>query len=421
MALDDRVFAAAPICYLCGLYGEMMPKIGPQDAEQNIFGQLAFGMDHVDYCIMRAPKPTLIGTTTGDFFPVAGAWSTARNAKRIFDRFGYGEKMAIAETDGPHGWHKPLREASVRWMLRWLAGRDEAIFEADDQPGCTFEELRCTPRGEVMLLEGARSAFDLNRDYNDELLAARTRANRTDDELRSTIRKIVGVRELDEIPKLQREGGKWREGREEFVYLAENGKIMLPAVISTPTYLQSRLSSRQPSRQVTKSTQETVIYLNDSDKTTGNDRVNALVQEGKRVVAVDLRGLGQTQGVGADYYNHRIFGTDGVDYYYAYLLGKSYVGMRTEDLLAVARELPGPVELVASGETTGLVALHAAALEPTLFSGVTLDTPVRTWYEVVKEGGSPYPITNIVHGALLEYDVPELERLVKSILTIKEN
>jgi len=406
MALDDRVAVAAPFCYLCGLYGSMMTTIGPQDAEQNIFGQLAFGMDHVDYCIMRAPKPTLLGTTTGDFFPVGDAWATARNAKRIFDRFGYGEKMTIAEADGPHGWHKTLREATVRWMLRWLADRDEMIFEADDQPDCTTEELHCTPRGEVMLLDGARSAFDLNRDYNDELLAARTAkaANRSDDELRQTIRKIVGVRKLEEIPVLrevENETSSVAENldavasAEQFVWLAEDGKISLPAV-----------------RFVPKTTPTgTVVYLNGVGKTADTDRINELAGEGKTVVAVDLRGLGQTQGVGAQYYNHALFGTDGVDYYYAYLLGKSYVGMRTEDLLAVVRNLSGPVELVASGETTGLVALHAAVLEPTFFSSVKLDTPIRTWYDAVKEGGSPYPITNLVHGALLEYDVPDLLRL----------
>jgi len=156
----------------------------------------------------------------------------------------------------------------------------------------------------------------------------------------------------------------------------------------------------------------TVIYLNGAGRMSDMNRINELVGEGKTVIAVDLRGLGQTQATGSQYFNNELFGTDGRDFYLAYLLGKSYVGMRTEDLLAVARELPGPVELVASGETVGLVALHAAALEPALFSSVSLDTPIRSWYDVVKEDGLPYPITNLVHGSLLEYDVPDLVRLM---------
>ena len=409
MALDDRVQAAVVNCYLCGLFGKMMTTIGPQDAEQNIFGQLGFGMDHVDYCIMRAPKPTLIQTTTDDFFPVEDAWATARNAQRIFDRFGYGEKMSIMETDGRHGWHKTHREGAVHWMLRWLADRDEMIFEADDQPSCTTEELRSTPRGEVMLIDGARSAFDLNRDYNEELLAVRTAkaANRTDDELRAAIRKIVGVQKLENMPAVRVEKKEVANiavnldavaSAEQFTYLVEEGKVMLPAIRLIPK---------------TAST-GTIIYVNCSGKTTAMERLNELAKEGKTVVAVDLRGLGQTQGVGATYYNHKLFGTDGVDYYYAYLLGKSYVGMRTEDLLAVAKTQEGkPVEIVADGEVAGLVALHAAALEPALIKSVKSDKPIRTWYDFVKSGSTSYPITNIVHGALLEYDVPDLLRLVK--------
>lgn len=408
MALDDRVFAAAPNCYICALFGDWTTARGrgEADAEQNIFGQLAFGMDHVDYCIMRAPKPTLLGTATKDYFPIKSAWETYRNAKRIFDRFGLADKISLAETDEEHGWHKNLREASVRWMLRWLAGRDEMIYEADDQPSCTIEELRCTPKGQVLLLDGARSTFDLNRDYNNELLAARTAKadSRSDDELRATIRNIIGVRKLADIPKLTTTQSVVSDvaaqledvaSAEQFSYITENGKIMLPTV---------RFIPKAPSAGI-------VIYLNGSGKTEDLNRINKLAKENKVVVAIDLRGFGQTQFVGGQYFRHDQFGPDGKDFYLAYLLGKSYVGMRTEDLIAVARELPGPVELVVSGETVGLVALHAAALEPVLFSGIQWDTSIRSWYDVVKDGSSPYPITNLVHGALREYDVPDLQRL----------
>jgi hypothetical protein len=52
-------------------------------------------------------------------------------------------------------------------------------------------------------------------------------------------------------------------------------------------------------------------------------------------------------------------------------------------------------------------------LEPSLFSGLKLDKPVRSWYDVVQVGSSFYPITNLVHGALLEYDVPDLIQSAK--------
>ena len=69
MALDDRVSCAAPACYLT-TFRHLIETIGPQDAEQNIFGQIEFGLDHPDYVLLRAPQPTLIRSTTGDFFSI---------------------------------------------------------------------------------------------------------------------------------------------------------------------------------------------------------------------------------------------------------------------------------------------------------------------------------------------------------------
>jgi cephalosporin-C deacetylase-like acetyl esterase len=419
MALDERVTAAVPACYLCGLYDSMIPKIGAQDAEQNIFGQLAFGMDHVDYCIMRAPKPTLIETTTKDFFPVEDAWKIVRNAKRIFDRFGYAEKMSVIEHDDKHGWQKDLREGSIRWMLRWLAGRDEQIFEANNMPISDPKEFLATPDGEVLKLTRAKSTFDLNRDYNNELLAIRKakNENRNNNEFVATIRNIVGVRPLAEIPAVSVENKGKTEipetlkettaNIERFIIKTENNKILLPALKFVPK----------------TESKGTTIFLHEKGKTSDLPRIETLLRNGKTVLAVDLRGLGETQAMCSQYFVHQWFGTDGTDYYLAYLLGKSYVGMRTEDLLSVTRWLSEnnseqnmnqKTEIVASGETVGLVALHAAVLEPSLFSNVKLNKPVRSWYDVVQTGYSFYPITNLVHGALLEYDVPDLIHLVKS-------
>ena len=91
---------------------------------------------------------------------------------------------------------------------------------------------------------------------------------------------------------------------------------------------------------------------------------------GRVVVAVDLRGIGETPSKrgGGD-----LFGPDTKDVFTAYLLGRSYVGMRAEDILTCARSsrqaVQGPVDLVAVGHVC-VPALHAAALEPQLFGSV---------------------------------------------------
>jgi len=131
MALDDRIVAAAPACYLT-TFRRLIDTRGAQDAEQNIFGQIAFGMDEPDYVIMRAPKPTLICASTRDVtFDIDGTWDLFRQAKRFYSRLGFPERVELNEADVPHGFYLHHREAVARWMHRWLLGKDKVIQEAD--------------------------------------------------------------------------------------------------------------------------------------------------------------------------------------------------------------------------------------------------------------------------------------------------
>src|SRR5262245_21459971 len=109
MALDDRIVAAAPSCYLTTLE-RLFATIGPQDAEQNIPGQVAFGMDQSDYVFLRAPRPTLMLVATRDFFDIDGAWTTFREAKGLYGLLGHPERMEIAESNTTHGYPREHRE-----------------------------------------------------------------------------------------------------------------------------------------------------------------------------------------------------------------------------------------------------------------------------------------------------------------------
>lgn len=411
MVLDERVAVAVPSCYICNLF-HLTGGMGPQDAEQNLFGQLAFGIDHADYGIIRAPKPILLETATSDFFPSGDAWSAFRNIKRIYSRFGLEEQAGITETEGGHGWHKNMRQQAIRWFLRFLAGRNEEVIEADDMPLTSDKELLATETGEVMNIDGARSAFDLNRDYNEELFETTIakNANRSKEELRSVIRNVTGIRPLDSIPAAKERDLKnktldtipsvWEplvSKIEQRIFITDSSAdktIELPAFVFVPK----------------KDEGTTTFLLCDKGKIASLDTITALLKENKTVVAIDLRGLGETQAVNSTYYQHQQFGTDGCDYYRAYLLAKSYLGMRVEDLIAVAKTLKKEkkFEILADGEISGTVAMHVVFLEPALFSSVHLLNPLRSWYEFVKQGDAPYQITNLVHGALLEYDLPDI-------------
>ena len=419
MALDERIFAAAPSCYICSLFGRHLKQHGPQDAEVFIFGQLALGMDHADYCMMRAPLPTLLCTATRDFFPIEDSWDSFRMAKRIYGRLGYAERMSLAETDHTHEFSVRLREASVRWMCRWLDDRDTPIFEPEDLDVPTKEELQCTPRGEVMLLPGARSVYDLNRDHSRELDETRRRLwkETSRENMLQQVRQIAGIGRLEGLPNpnAQKLGTVVREACriEKLVIRPEDG-IFLPALYFLP-------KDREPTAAV--------VYIHEDGKAADaapDGPIATLVREGKAVLAVDLRGSGETQQTRGTHFNPNLHGPDGDDYYLAYLLGRSYVGMRVEDLLTCGRWLAGKrhggsdrVELVSVGYV-GSSALHAAAVEPDLFNSVKLVRPLASWANVVELGYSKNRLVNTVHGALRVYDLPDLTQMISEQLTIDD-
>jgi len=315
MALDERLEAAAPSCYITS-FDRLIDTAGPQDAEQNIHGQIAFGMDHADYVHMRAPRPTLILASTHDFFDIDGVWQTFREAKQLFTRMGVPHRVSVIEADQRHGFPSEHRVAMTNWMLRWLADNDTEVSEPETEV-FSNEQVRCTPRGQVMLLPDARSAFDLNVDEDERLApqrAALWKNNR--DEALSHVRRLAGIRPLTDLPQreVQHVGEVKRDGYQiEKLILHPEADIRLPALVFVPNEPRG----------------EAVLYLHgegkQADAGTGGP-IEQLVRDGHVVLAVDLRGLGETQRTGGGNLG-RLFG-DWQTNLLAYLMAKPVVGMR---------------------------------------------------------------------------------------------
>lgn len=390
MALDDRIVAAAPSCYITS-FERLLSTIGPQDAEQNIYGQLAFGMDHADYLMIRAPKPTLICAATKDFFDIEGTWATFRYAKRLYSRMGFAERIELIENDAPHNYNELQRQSVVRWMARWLLNKDEPITEPKLEL-LSDKEIQCTPQGQVMLLEAARSTYDLNRDFERELAEQRRNLwkNRDQKELLHKVREMAGIRKLAELPDptVQQIGVIQRDGyRIEKMILEPEEGIYLPALLFVPEL---------------KSPESSVLYLHENGKAADaslGGPIEELVKNGRLVLAVDIRGAGETQT------------KQDKDILTAYLLGRSYVGMRAEDILVCARFLQQkqekPADLIAVGNVS-VPALHAAALEPEMFAKIRLVRALISWSNIIELGVSDNQLVNAVHRALTLYDLPDL-------------
>lgn len=400
MALDDRVACAAPACYLT-TFRKLIETIGPQDAEQNVYGQVAFGMDQPDYVLMRAPRPTLISSTTGDFFDIEGSWDNFRQAKRIFARLGRPEQVDLVEVPGGHGVHPQNLATIAHWMQRWLVGRDAAVEPVELEtraPG----ELLCLESGQVLTLPGERSVIDLNAEHESELAATRNElwSEHTPEEMAGRIRSIIGAPGNDDIgePEWEDVGRVDREG-----YHIDK------LILHTETSVLPGLTFHPPDPN-----EDAYLYLHEDGKIGDSEvggEIEKLVEQGYVVVSVDLRGQGETASG-----NDELLG-DWKTYFLAYLLGKPLVGLQTADALAAAEFVafyqtsePRDVHLVGVGQA-GVTALHAAALHPQRFASVTIRDAPQDWASVVREPVPAGRLTGTVHAALEVYDLPDLVRL----------
>jgi dienelactone hydrolase len=420
MALDDRIVAAAPGCYLT-TFRSLLSLKGPQDGEQNLFGQLAFGMDEADYCIMRAPKPTLIAAGTRDVtFDFAGTWDLFRDAKRFASRLGYPDSVDLAAPDAPHGFTLQLREAVTRFMLRHLAGKDVEVREIpelpdsfDDEhlralsePDWTDADLQVTKEGQVQMMPGERSVFQINAET-----AARLKEQRMSAWVameapakRDVVRNTIGDERNPDKPTMKSVGEVKRGDLTIRKLVLETAPgLPLPALAFLPAKPNGR----------------TVLYLHGegmkADAAPGGP-IEALAKEGCLVLAAELRGIGETQtGFRRKAFGAGRFGPDNLEILTAYLVGKSYVGMRTSDVEQWAEVLaageiggkPGSIELIGLGEAA-IPALHASALNPEVFSSVTLRGMIPSWEILVSAPETHDQMVHLVHGVLRHYDLPDL-------------
>ena len=407
MALDPRIKVAAPCCYITD-FRHVIERIGPQDAEQNIFGQLAFGMDHAEYLTLRAPSPTLVGCATKDFFAIDGTQATVSKAKRVYGLLGAADHLSLFENNDKHGFSAPLRAGAVGWMKRWLLNDLTPVPDAQSEPLIHGEEAWCTPRGQVMLLPGARSAYDLNRALEGQLAASRAAVWQASSGAGlEAVRGVTGIRRLSALPPcaLEKTGTLQREGYTiDTCILRPEPGIVLPALVFMPG---------SPKGGIT-------LYVHGTGKAAdAGGPITERVKQGETVMAVDIRGLGETQGGVLGDRDDKL-GLEWKDAFVAYLLGTSYLAKRAEDILVCGRlaaayggAAPRKVNLVAVGQTVP-TALHAAALEPGLFQTVTLRGGLRAWSDVLSAPLAENQLVNTVHGALRVYDLPDLLRTLPS-------
>jgi len=405
MATDDRIRAAAPSCYLTN-FRELCRHCGPQDAEQNIFGQLAFGLNHASYVFLQ-DIPVCIVCKYSDFFPYYGTCATYDLVREVAGFLGTRDRYFLLAEPGPHGWIEATRTGSVQWMRHWLRGEsilpdtarlrllDYGFDLAKVDCGLPENEASVPPTGQVCDLPGFRSIYDVLRDDLAKALAARR--PRTAAETSALVGRLAKIRNVSDAHALEQPMGEetlpdgTRVRRWAHVY--PDG-LALPLVLFTPAHAQGAAR----------------LIVSPAGRGAAAPRIAAALAEGCPVAVADLTAGGEIGAKKHPFYRvSRRYPAENVAQM-LYLLGESLVGRRATDLLVLAAALTritgAPPELEAEGNYA-IPAAHARAFDPAAFASVAVRTPPPSWAEAVR-GTDDQPFENNVNGALLHYDWPDL-------------
>jgi hypothetical protein len=129
------------------------------------------------------------------------------------------------------------------------------------------------------------------------------------------------------------------------------------------------------------------------------------VKAGQRVLALDLRGWGETAPAPLPK-KPGLFGNDFREAYLALHLGRPLLGQRVHDLLSIIAQLDEKVEAVGVGKG-GLVVLHADIFSDRI-AKLRMERSLISWLNVVETPLSIDQLTQAVPGVLAKYDLPNL-------------
>ncbi|MGM0506513.1 MAG: acetylxylan esterase [Bacteroidota bacterium] len=399
-ALDERVAVAVPENYITTL-SWLFRSIGSQDAEQNIPGGVALGLDHGDLLLARAPKPTMLIATTRDFFSIQGARQTSAEVRGAWEAMGRPDAYDHIEDDHGHGSTPANRERMVRFFQTHLQnpGPNEDL---DPEP-FTPQELKLTESGQVRRSLEGTSIFDLQlqsaRSALKQLAASRAVSGHGK-RVRQAVRRLSGYEAPSGAPEVVFTGRTRHSG-----YSVETGWV--PGVEGQPIPWVIHRPEEEP-----KGVLLWIDPRGKAEESGEQGRLRRLAEEGWLVVAADLPGVGELgQEPGGD----SIIGNVSYNLLFSALHnGRSLAGMRAGDLTRLVQALHGSEEAAARGVTIiareglGAEALHTATMSRLVDQMVLLDG-LSSWSSLAAtESYDPDWTFTIVPGALRSYDLPDL-------------
>ncbi len=345
------------------------------DPEQILYGTLQSGIDHPELLAAFAPKPLMIGAALRDYVPIEGTRRTHAELEAVYAKLGSPATLHFEETDAPHGLNRELREAAAKFFLRAFDVGTSAIPEAETNLPAP-EQLRCTPTGQV--------STSLESVTVSDLVGARA------DSGSATLKRPVGPSEFqiyssevaDRIRRITRVGA----------YKAEFG-------IEVPTrFLDAGVYAKGAVFLVAEQGKDHPVVRRYC--------IDAVVAANHSLYGLDVRGWGATEpaalGAAPD------FRWDDFLAYRSLELGRPLFGQRLKDLLATAPTMTRRREWIVAGiGIGGLLAAHAAALDPRIGGVISIQAPL-SYRAILDDPESTQPLSCILPGVLTAYEIADV-------------
>lgn len=371
---DDRIQAAFSSCAVASLRAKAEALL-VADPEQVLVACLREGIDHPELLAAFAPKPLLIGAAERDFVPIAGTRRTHAELEGVYGKLGAPANLHLAVTDAGHGLNGELREAAAAFFLQTLGGRQETVREAEAQVASPAE-LACTSTGQVASALDSRSAFAFNAARADAIAPAIPAARRASEF--EVFRNEVAnrIRAVTRVGAFKTEYGIDVQSRFLDAGVYAKGAVFLVAEQGKDHPIVRR------------------YYI------------DAVVAANHSVYGLDLRGWGASAPApspsGPD------FRWDDFFAYRSLELGRPLLGQRLKDLLAAAPKLTKRREWIVAGiGVGGLIAAHAAALDPRISGVVSIGAPL-SFRSILNDPHAAQPASCLLPGVLKSYEIRDV-------------
>ncbi|GAA4729177.1 alpha/beta hydrolase [Flavisolibacter ginsenosidimutans] len=357
-----------------------------------------------------APRPVriIVGEKSGEEAPHR---KKIEDIQLFMEGLGYNKDRAeIKMVDGVHDIKLPKREAVYEWLNRWFGKENEGTTEATLHPE-EEENLWVTKSGLTLVSLGGESGQSLNEKELEKIY----KPVKNDNELKQRIAARIGLNGNEKRSSINAHSVETIHcgdlSVEKLTYQSEEG-MLIPALLIKP----KKINSSAP----------VYVYASEQGKPRSYTETSipfALAQKGNIVLAIDVRGVGETSPTASLPLPVKYSACTAPQWIHDCLaiqspgFGRTMTGMRTFDVMRGIDFIQSRNELkdrkiFVYGEGIGGLWALLASIYDSRVAGVITNGTLTSYKQLV--ANKYYAVSSDyfwLPGVLCDFDIPALARL----------